>query len=69
MRPAHYIVSLQALQASLSRSALAEDAAADAKLQEAGQQLDRLADALQALEAKQAALQVSIAAWHSLGLG
>lgn len=48
----------QALRASISDAALAEDAAAESKLAAAAQQLDRLAESLQALDARQGSLQV-----------
>jgi hypothetical protein len=50
--------ALSALRASINRAALKEDAAAEVKLAAAGQQLDGLANSLQALESRQAALQV-----------
>jgi len=48
----------QALRASLAESALQEDAAAAAQLEEAGWKLDSLADSLAELERQQGALQV-----------
>ena len=54
--------ALSALQASINQAALEEDAAAEVKLAAAGQQLDGLADSLQALESRQATLQVRLAA-------
>ena len=55
--------TLQALRASIDEAALAEDAAAAARLEAEGQRLDGLAASLQALEGRQAGLQVrSVAA-------
>lgn len=56
----------QALQATVSSTALAEDAAAQAQLAAAGERLDGLAAALQELEAQQGSLQVGGQAWRSL---
>ncbi len=48
----------QELRASVSMAALEEDTETEGRLQEAGRKLDSLAESLQALVAKQDALQV-----------
>lgn len=59
----------QALRGSISEAALAEDAVAAARLEAAGQGLDRLAASLAALEQRQAGLQARVpaGAWVAKG--